>query len=463
MKENKEIQNKGSAQKREKNKYKGALVGLTIATSILGASTLGLGIAYGITQGQSNSLSMQLENLYKKNYFELVDSVNSTDMKLSKLLASDNSTYQAKLLTEVSQNAKEMQASVSELPLNSENVLQSVRFVNQMSGYTQVLEDKISKGGSLSEQDIQTLSQMRQSLTDMKEYLNRMSKKMIEGYSILDASRNISGESDEFSLDFSLIKSVDTDYPTMIYDGPFSDSVVNQKVAGLQGSIMSKEDVYKKIDEVFKNISNLKYQGQTNGRFETYNYTLLNSDNQKLYVQATKIGGHILTVSGHVESDVKNIDNEKAEKIAIDFAKTNGVENAQIVWQDQLKSQAYFNIAPTQNGIILYPDLVKVKVDLENGDVIGYDAISYWTNHKDRSLNQTSKQISTARQKIDNSFEIINERVCLSPLDYNREVLCFEFECQRDGATYYIYLNAETLEEENILKVVETEDGSKLM
>lgn len=459
----KEQENRNEKNKKNNNHNKGAIIGLSVATGILGATTLGLGIAYGITQGQASGYSMQLENIYKKNYYELVDSVNSSDMQISKLLASDNEDYQAKMLSDISQNAKEMQSSIAALPLTGENILESVRFINQMSGYSKTLEDKVSKGGSLTEQDLKTLSDMHESLTEMKRYLNHLSNKMLHGYSILEASSRMNGDYDEFTLDFAQVKTDDADYPTMIYDGPFSDSVVNQKVKGLSGEEMSKEDVYKKIDQIFKNVSSIKYQGQTDGRFNTYNYSLTNSDGQKLYVQATKIGGHILTVSGSVESDVKNISKEQAEKIALDFAKENGVEDATIVWDEVLKSQAYFNIAPKQNGIILYPDLVKVKVDMENGDVIGYDSIAYWTNHTDRTLSNASISFDKARENIDNSFNIKNERLCLSPLDYNREVLCLEFECERNGSTYYIYLNAQTGKEENILKVVKTDDGSKLM
>ena len=43
----------------------GAVIGLTIATSILGATTLGLGIAYGVTQSQANRYGAQIENIYK--------------------------------------------------------------------------------------------------------------------------------------------------------------------------------------------------------------------------------------------------------------------------------------------------------------------------------------------------------------------------------------------------------------
>lgn len=459
-------ENKKFQENEKENKirhYKNAVIGLTIATSILGASTLGLGIAYGITQSQASSYSLELENIYKKNYYELVDSVNTVDTKISKLLASDNEDYKAKTLNEISQGAKEMQSNIAALPLSGDNVLQSVRFINQMSGYTQILEEKMAKGGTLTESDLQTLSDLHDSLTEMKRYLNRMSQKMMYGYNIMEASSRINGDADEFTLDFAQIKADDTDYPTMIYDGPFSDSVVNQKVKGLSGNEMSKEEVYKNIDGIFKNVSNLKYQGQTNGKFATYNYTMLNSDNQKLFVQATKIGGNILTVSGNVDSTTKNITSEQAEKIATDFAEANGVKKATVVWKEELNSQSYFNIAPKQNGIIIYPELVKVKVDMENGDVIGYDAITYFTNHTERNLSGNVMDSELAKVNIDSSFTVVGSRLVLAPLDYNREVLCHEFECERNGSTYYIYFNASTGIEENILKVVKTEDGSKLM
>ena len=268
----------------------GAVVGLTIATSILGASTLGLGIAYGITQSQANSYGLQIENIYKKNYYELVDNANNADMKISKLLASKDDNYQAKMLTEIAQASYDMQNNVAALPLTGENIMESVKFINQMSGYTQTLEEKLAKGGSLSESDLKTLNEMHESLTEMKRYLNRMSQKMLDGYSILESSNRMNGDYDEFSLDFAQIKTDDTDYPSMIYDGPFSDSVVNAKVKGLSGNEIPKEQAYEKVDKLFKNTANLKYDNQTDGKFATYNFTLSNSDDQKLFVQVTKIG-----------------------------------------------------------------------------------------------------------------------------------------------------------------------------
>ncbi|MDE6583196.1 MAG: germination protein YpeB [Clostridia bacterium] len=97
-KQNTKSQNTKSSKTNEKLKgYKGAVIGLTIATSILGASTLGLAIGLGVSAGMTNEYATQLENMYQKNYYELVDNVNSADTSMSKLLASNTSSYQAKM------------------------------------------------------------------------------------------------------------------------------------------------------------------------------------------------------------------------------------------------------------------------------------------------------------------------------------------------------------------------------
>ena len=51
----------------------------------------------------------------------------------------------------------------------------------------------------------------------------------------------------------------------------------------------------------------------------------------------------------------------------------------------------------------------------------------------------------------------------LSPLDYNREVVCIEIEALDNESTYYFYFNAQTGDVENVLKVIKTDNGNLLM
>ena len=452
-----------SLTKKNINKKNKTIKVLAFSTSILALSTVGFGVGYGIMTAQSNSYRTSLENIYEKNFYNLLNSINTAENDLSKVLASEASSYQSKMLNSVAKASNEAQISVSGLPLTQGDIYDMVRMVNQIYGYTSTLSDKIAKGESLSESEIATLEDVYQNLLILKNELNDFARKMNNGYSILDESLYNSDGTNNFTQIISQMSDVDVKYPTMIYDGPFSDSVVNSEIKGLTGSEVSEEVAKEKITKHFKNLVELNYEETSKGKFETYNFRAKNSDDEMLYIQVTKIGGNILTVSGAGSNGSANVSEEDAKNLAINFAKNNGIENAQVVWSDGLYDDLYINIAPVQNGIILYPDLVKVKINLLTGTVVGYDSTSYFTNHTNRTLNQGGISASQAQSKISSDFVLQKTRKALVPLDYNREFVCYEIEATKDENTYYFYINVEDGDTENILKVIQTDNGSLLM
>ena len=459
IEENKIIEKKSY----KKGQKKGVITGLAIATAILGVTTLGFAIGWGVEMGNREHFQSSLENVYNDNFYNFLDSVNNLENKVSKTLASTGETYVRKTLLEASKNASEAGISLSGLPLSLQDIEDTAKVVNQVSGYTSVLAEKLAKGEKLGEDEMQTLKKIQAYLLNLKEQLNRFERRVEEGYSILDGSLELNSESNGFSRTMSGLKSVDIEYPTMIYDGPFSDSVVNSNIKGLKGDTVSREVARQELAKHFKTASQIVDEGETNGRFSTYNFRVKNSDDEILFAQVTKIGGHILTISGTTEDGDKNADYDTLRNLALNFAKENGVANPDVVWADWIENDLYLNIAPTENGIILYPDLVKVKLNATTGAVVGYDATAYFTNHSERKLSKGNLSESTAIGYLPKTFDIIKTRWVLSPLDYNREVVCREVEAVGEDGKYYFYFNGQTGDLENILKVVETDDGSLLM
>lgn len=445
---------------KKKNKI---ITALSITTGILALSTTALGIGFGIADSKAIDYHNKLENVYQSNFYSLIDSVNNLENKLSKTISANGSTYQRKTLLEASQNASEAEIAIASLPLSQNDIQDTVKMVNQISGYTSTLADSLANGKALSEKDISALSNVHKSVQDLQNQLNEFARKMGKDYSILDASLELDTESNAFSRAISSLKNNDIEYPTMIYDGPFSDSVVNSKIKGLQGNKISKEEGASKLEQLYKNAVKIDYQGETNGKFNTYNYRVKNSNEEELYIQMTQIEGHILTISGAGAMGAQIIDYEGAKNIALEFAKKNGIKDGEVVWNDTIKEDVYLNITPKENGIILYPDLVKVKVNLVSGEVVGYDATSYFTNHTKRTLDKGSLSLNEAKAKVPSKFVIENARYVLSPLDYNREVVCVEVEATGEGSTYYFYYNAIDGNLENVLKVIQTDDGNLLM
>lgn len=170
----------------------------------------------------------------------------------------------------------------------------------------------------------------------------------------------------------------------------------------------------------------------------------------------------MLTVSSYNDTRAININREEASVLAKDFVEKVNLKNLEIVWSDVVGQDAYFNFAPVVDGVIIYPDLAKVKVDLASKQVIGFEATSYYTNHIDRTLGSFAISSAQAKQVISGDYAISTIKKALSPIDFN-EVLTWEIKAIKEGSIYYFYVDAQSGQLVNILKVIYTQDGSKLM
>lgn len=438
---------------------------LIIVTIILSIAVVALGILYGISLSSLNNFQTSLENVYQKNFYELVDEVNNVETKLNKVLASNSNTYRSKLLKEVSKNASEAQTRLNMLPYSINGLSDTISFVNQLSGYTETLAKNLDKGEKIDEKDQETLEKVYESVVNIKKSLNSMSKQMWEGYNITSSSLKLDGDYNSLTSDMSAMNGEDIEYPTMIYDGPFSDSQVNKEVKGLNFSEVSMETAKNNLGKILTNISvdNLKFNGESSGHFQTYDFSYEDENGVYTFAQVTKKGGKLLTLSSQNIYKTKKLELANAEKIALDFAKKAGIESMKVVWSDVVGDDAFINLAPVIDGVIIYPDLVKVKVDLTKGDVLGFEASSYYMNHVNRKILPARITESVAKAKIYSGLYVKDSRLALIPLEYGEEVLCYEFICSMNGNTYYVYINAVNGAEENILKVVQTDNGNLLM
>ena len=112
------------------------------------------------------------DNVYNSNFYSMLDSVNNLENKISKILSSTSSSYQRKTLLEASKNASEAEIAVSSLPLSQNDIQETIKLVNQVSGYTSTLAENLTQGGELSSQDLNSLNEIDQSLLQLKQQLN---------------------------------------------------------------------------------------------------------------------------------------------------------------------------------------------------------------------------------------------------------------------------------------------------
>ena len=140
-----------------------------------------------------------------------------------------------------------------------------------------------------------------------------------------------------------------------------------------------------------------------------------------------------------------------------------GIKNMKPVWINLANNVYTINFAYEQNGIIVYSDLIKVRVCAETNMVIGLEASSYWTNHTSRSMSGANISESTARAKVSDDITIKTSRLALVPVGQKTEKLCYEFSGEMNGSTYYVYIDANSGRQVELFKVIESTEGELLM
>ncbi|MBQ7885063.1 MAG: germination protein YpeB [Clostridia bacterium] len=443
-----------------------ANIGLIIALCIVSGLLIVTSIMLLSNMQKANGMGLTIESVYSRNFYDLMDNVNNSEVKMSKVLASNYDLYARKLLGEISKNAYSASYNLSNLPISLNGIDETKKFINQVSGYTGYLCDKIDRGEKLTTAEIDTLESIYESLAILKNNLSQFNEDYIaQGFNIFNNGNLIDGDYNNFTQKIQGIKASDVEYPTMIYDGPFADSTLNKEVKGLNGSMVAVDYAKQEIKKLYADISDedITFKGEATGMFDTFDFEVNLADYSTVYVQITKIGGKLLTVSGYGDQKGEAMTLSNAVSKAKEIAQKQTGVTLDCVWSDVVGQDAYLNLAPVQNQIVLYPDLIKVKIDLATGNLIGYSASGFYTNHTNRTLGSASFAKAEADAMIPQGFKVEMSRLCLAPLDVMEEKLCYEYMCGKDGSTYYIYINAQNGITENILKVIETNDGNKLM
>ena len=133
-----------------------------------------------------------------------------------------------------------------------------------------------------------------------------------------------------------------------------------------------------------------------------------------------------------------------------------------IIWKKHLKQGGIvtINYAYSQNDVTIYPDLIKLKIALDNGEVLGIETTGYLNSHTERNIPEVKVSKEKALENLNEKLEIKSEGLAIIPTEWQTEVFCLEFKGTIDEMDFLVYVNAETGKEEDILLIVNTPNGT---
>ena len=430
---------------------------------------MAIAIILGINLYENNNeYKLALENSYNYSFYEMLNYVDSMETYLAKSIISKSANHSAETLTYVWRDANLAENSLSQIPVSTEGLSNASKFLNQVSDYSYSLSRKNIKNNELTDEELENLNKLHEYSVQLKNSLNELSDELNNG-SISwkeltkETNKELSQQVSNVTQDsFDSIEGTFDDYTGLIYDGAFSEHMTSIERKGLTGNDVDEETA-KEIAKKFvgeEKVNEVISNGFTeNGNIPSYSFNLnLNNEDSKS-IAISKKGGHIVYLNSNRNIEAEIISEEDAKKIAGDFLQEKGYTNMKSTYTLTQQGEITINFAYEQDNVICYPELIKVKVALDNGEIMGIEATGYLNCHTERNLKKNIIDKDVAKEKINKNLEITNERLAIIPTEYNTEIYCWEFQGKVDEKEFLVYINAETGEEEDILVIVNTPNG----
>ncbi len=437
-----------------------------VAYTVLGLIIITLTVLWAMGRKRANELSVAVNNSYDRAFFELTDYVSDIDTLLSKAQLASSPAQMASISNEIFMQAAEAKSCFGELPPQNSSLENTAKFLSQVGDYTYVLSQNMINGAAVSQEEYETLGNLNQYASELSKHLGQIKDRIYsDGASFETASAKlftpVFAAGGDIMTDLENVEKTLEGYPSLIYDGPFSEHIENmQSVMINSASEISQEDALQKAREFLGSRGDgLEYSGDmTNTAIEAYTFGS-DRDGTSISLGITKRGGYVLYFLENRDVNESKYDVASATESAMRFLEAHGFTDMADSYYEVRNNIATINFAYMQNGVKCYSDLVKVRVALDNGEIIGMESKGYLMNHREREIPGAVMTEEEAKTHVSTHLAVEGVSLAIVPKDSLKEVLCYEFKGTYMDKNFIVYINAENGREENILLLIESETG----
>lgn len=417
--------------------------------------------AFVINAQKASELSRQLNADAERSLSTLEACMSSINTNLTKGLYANTTPMLSSMAISLTRDAASAKNSLSALPLSDTQLDNMLKFLSQVGAFVSTLDRKLSLGESITSEERNQLKQLIDVSQKLLSELDTITQGVEDGSVSFKQAGNTLQKSTDQSVQigsaFGDAEQTLTDYPTLIYDGPFSDHILNQSPKTLEGkSDISKEKALEiASDFIGIDKSTLRFDSETNGVIETYNFFV-----DSINISVCKKGGAVLYLLGSSNAGESVITPEQAVENAKNFLSAKGYENMKESYYSTQDGICTVNFAYENEGVICYPDLIKLSVSLETGNIISFDARGYIMNHTDRPPVQSKISADEAKMSVSDYLTVMSSRLAVIPTDYKTEKTAYEFHCKTpDEQEVLVYIDVLTAKEDDILLLLYSDGG----
>lgn len=436
------------------------------------AAAFAVSVGFGV-QGyaRAEDYRRQLDNGYRQAFTELTTAAGELDAALEKVTYATTPSLFAALCAQAYAKALAAQTALGELPYGNVELEQTAAFFAKAGDYAMAMARGASGEGVCTDENRETLRGLAAAAGELSATLQALQLQLDGGalhpedVAAVEARLAAAAEDRGQITGGSAFQTVEADFPqvpTLIYDGPFSEHLSSRTPQMLEGLPQVTEEEARRAAAAFAGLRAEVFTPTSDGagNLPAWGFSAL-ADGGELYVEITKQGGQVLQMLSSRPVGEAALSRKEGVEQAASFLDAHGYQDMAPSYFLEGDGILTVHFAPVLDGVYCYPDLVKVGVALDNGDVVSFEAHGYLMKHGAREPAAPAVSADEAAERVDPSLTVLSRQLALIPTGGEYEVLCHEFKCQNaDGGHVLVYVNAATGQQERILLLLEDENGT---
>lgn len=421
---------------------------------------------------------LKAENNNRRALNDFASHLDKLETDLAKGDVASNPAQKVLYLSQVAGASEAALKDFSQIPAEQVGLSYIGQFLAQAGDFSRVLTQRIAGGGKVSAEEEKTLRDMHERLMPVNQKVQELIVRMdtenlvwtdptptirqrlgFIGTQIAEAaadgseapSKSVRSGLDQ--LDASLQK-----LPPFSYTGENSTRVV-LKPLGLPAGDVTRGQAQGTARDFLNKVgytnTTPEFAGDSKGPLGGYTWKY-----REAYLEVSHQGGVVTFYRDQRSIEPRTLSQADATNKAKMMMQSLG-------WQLVLTSSedfgAYvqFDFVAEKEGVRIYPDKVRLLIALDNGQLVGFDAVPYYSFHHSRTF-PAKISMDLAVQKLRPDFQVSEKRLAVIAKSGNQEVYSYEFRGRYQGEEYLIYLNAATGVEEKIQRIIKTPRGEFL-
>lgn len=414
---------------------------------------------------ENSNKDILIKNGYVRALEDLSAAADNINNTLEKQLYAGTPEQQSQLANKLFNEASAAKAAMAQLPMQELSLENTYKFLSQVGNYAQSIAEKSADGEKISDEEYNNLKSLHEFSKNLSTEMWELEESVAGGeIDIVAVSNNDNNDSQPgITEGFTEFEEGFESYPTLIYDGPFSDHIMEKEpIMTKDKDTVTEDKALERASRILGISSNdLVNVTEQNGKMPSW---VFSDKENSVSCAVTKQGGYVSYFIKSRQPSGAVISMDDAVNKAEIFIENNGYSNMKVTYYEREGNVTTVNFAYEIDGVTCYTDLMKVSVAMDNGEVLGYEATGYLVNHQKRAFPEEAMSIRECRKQLSPMLECVSESRALIPTDGGNEIYCYEYKCRsEEGRNVLVYVNAENGKEEQILILLENESGTLTM